>query len=99
MARFNVIEKAIGTVYGDIARLGPQEDVVSPVDAMCLLDRHAGRATRGFGYVKSQSGSGSYNVYEIAQRDPIAAKSTETEARDVVRRHGSLVAALVVYNS
>ncbi|WP_191971042.1 hypothetical protein [Methylobacterium soli] len=70
MARFIVIERGTGRVYGDTARFGPAGDVVSPADAVCLFDRHLGRAARGFGYVKPDSDAASYDVYEIPRSRP-----------------------------
>ena len=51
MARFIVFERATGRVYGDTARFGAAGDVVPPADAFYLIDRHAGRPTRSYGYV------------------------------------------------
>ena len=99
MARFIVIEKASGTVYGDTARFGSAGDVVSPTDALSLLDRRSGRPVRGFGHVSRHSPHASYDVYEIVQRGPVHPAATEADAHDVVHRHGSFAAALVSYNS
>ncbi|KAB1069962.1 hypothetical protein [Methylobacterium planeticum] len=99
MARFIVIERGTGRVYGDTARLSSAEKVVSPADAVCLFDRHLGRATRGFGYVKPDSDAASYDVYEIPRSRSDAATASDPEARALVREHGSLVTALVSYNS
>ena len=99
MARFIVIERGTDRVYGDTARFGSAGDVVSPADAVYLIDRHAGRATRGFGYVKPDSDAASHDVYEIPQSVSHRATMSETEARALVNEHGSYVAALVTYNS
>ena len=99
MARFIVIEKATGTVYGDTARVGPQVDVASPADAVCLLDRQSGRAVRGFSHVDRQSPNASYDVYEISQSVGADATGSETEAHDMIRQHGAYAATLVTYNA
>ena len=99
MARFIVIEKATGGVYGDTARFGRAGDVVAPADAVCLFDRQAGRPPRGFGYVSTESAAASYDVYEVPWPGSGVATSSEAEARDLVRERGSLVTALVTYNS
>ena len=99
MARFIVIDRGSGRVYGDTARFGSAGDVVSPADAVYLFDRQLGRAIRGFGYVGPRSDSASYDVYEIPQPIPHGATASEAEAHALVREHGSLVAALVAYNS
>ncbi|WP_336492590.1 hypothetical protein [Methylobacterium nigriterrae] len=99
MARFIVIDRGTDRVYGDTARFGSAGDVVSPADAVCLFDRHVGRATRGFGYVKPNSDAASHDVYEIPQSVPHRATASEAEARALVKEHGSYVAALVSYNS
>ncbi|WP_238296572.1 hypothetical protein, partial [Methylobacterium soli] len=85
--------------YGDTARFGPAGDVVSPADAVCLFDRHVGRATRGFGYVKPESNDASYHVYEIPRSGPEGATTSDAEAQALVREHGSFVTSLVSYNS
>jgi hypothetical protein len=99
MARFIVIERGTDRVYGDTARFDSAGDVVSPADAVCLFDRHVGRATRGFGYVKPDSDAASYDVYEIPRSDSDSATASDVEAQALVREHGSFVAALVTYNS
>jgi hypothetical protein len=99
MARFIVIDRGTGRVYGDTARFGSAGDVVSPVDAVCLFDRQSGRASRGFGHVGAQSESASYDVYEIPRSSPDGATATEAEAQALVREQGALVAALITYNS
>ncbi len=40
MTRFIVIERRTGCVYGDTARYGAAGTVISPADAICLIDRH-----------------------------------------------------------
>lgn len=55
MARFIVIERSTGRVYGDTSQLDGYADVKSPVDAVILFDHKFGRAERGFGYVGSQT--------------------------------------------
>ena len=99
MARFIVVEKATGTVYGDTGRFEDAGDVVSPADAVCLLDRWLGRAVRGFSHVARQSPNASYDVYEILQSVGSDATSSEIEAHDVIRQHGSYAATLVTYNA
>jgi hypothetical protein len=66
---------------------------------VCLFDRHIGRATRGFGYVKPDSDSASYDVYEIPCSGFQGATASDVEAQALVRERGSFVAALVSYNS
>ena len=99
VARFIVIDKGTGGVYGDTARFGRAGDVIAPADAVCLLDRQVGRAPRGFGYVSSDSTAASYDVYEVPRPGLGGATLTEAEAHDLVRERGSLVTALVAYNS
>ena len=99
MARFIVVEKATGTVYGDTARIATKVDVVSPADAVSLLDRQSGRTVRSFGHVGRQSRGASYDVYEIAHSGGVGATGSETEAHDVIRQHGSYAATLVTYNA
>ena len=99
MARFIVIDKGTGGVYGDTARFGPVGNVSAPADAVCLFDRQAGRAPRGFGYVSTDSTAASYDVYEVPRSGPGGGTTSEAEAHDLVGAHGSLVTALVAYNS
>ena len=99
MTRFIVVDRGTGRVYGDTARFGSAGNIVSPADAVCLFDRHAGRAARGFGYVKSDSQSAHYDVYEIPRSAPASATTGDAQAQDLVREHGSLVTSLVTYNS
>lgn len=99
MARFTAVERGTGRVYGDTARFGSVGNVVSPADAVCLFDRHAGRATRGFGYVRPDSSSAHYDVYEIPRSAPAGATANDAEAQTLVREHGSLVTSLITYNS
>ena len=98
MTRFIVIEHGSDRVYGDTAQLGAEGDVGSPVDAMHLLDRKSGHAARSFGHVGPQSLSASYSVYEVPQSHPVGVMTSE-EARDLVAKHGTFVAALIAYNS
>lgn len=98
MARFIVIERATGRVYGDTARFGTAGDVVSPADAVCLIDRHAGRPTRSFGYVSADSEATQYDVYEIQPASSDSALASDEEAQTLVREHGSLASSLVSYN-
>lgn len=99
MTRFIAVERGTGRVYGDTARFGSAGNVVSPADAVCLFDRQAGRAARGFGYVKPDSNSAHYDVYEIPRTAPGKAAASDAEAQALVRKHGSLVTSLVTYNS
>ncbi|GEP07792.1 hypothetical protein [Methylobacterium oxalidis] len=99
MARFIAVERGTGRVYGDTARFGSVGNVVSPADAVCLFDRYAGRVARGFGYVKPDSHSAHYDVYEIPRSASARATASDAEAQAMVREHGSLVTALVTYNS
>ncbi|WP_336489379.1 hypothetical protein [Methylobacterium nigriterrae] len=99
MARFIVVDRGTGRVYGDTARFSGDGKVVSPADAVSLFDRQVGRAPRGFGYVKPDSGCASYDVYEIPPSSSASATVSEREAQTLIREHGSLVAALVTYNS
>jgi hypothetical protein len=99
MARFIAIERKTGRVYGDTARFGSNGEVVSPADAVCLFDRHAGRAMRGFGYVKADSDAAQYDVFEIRRPGARSASATDAEAQALVEDHGSLAASLVTYNS
>ncbi|WP_147029188.1 hypothetical protein [Methylobacterium oxalidis] len=99
MARFVAIERGTGRIYGDTARFGSAGNVVSPADAVCLFDRQAGRAARGFGYVKADSTAAHYDVYEIPRFAPESVTASEAEAQALVREHGSLVTSLVTYNS
>ncbi|WP_132253302.1 hypothetical protein [Methylobacterium segetis] len=99
MARFVAIERGTDRVYGDTARFGSAGNVVSPADAVCLFDRHAGRAPRGFGYVKPDSDSAHYDVYEIPPSAPSRAPASDAEAQALLREHGALVTSLVTYNS
>ena len=99
MARFIAVERGTGRVYGDTARFGSAGNVVSPADAVCLFDRHAGRAARGFGYVKADSQSAHYDIYEIPHSAPDRATANEAAAQDLLRNYGSLVVSLVTYNS
>ncbi|MEA1834283.1 hypothetical protein U8607_19500 [Methylobacterium durans] len=99
MARYIVIEKGTGRVYGDTARFGSAGDVVSPADAVCLMDRRSGRATRGFGHVNPRSDAASYEVYGVPPSNSDGATRSEDEAHALVRERGSLAAALVAYNS
>src|ERR1700712_4252538 len=99
MPRFIVIERGTDRVYGDTARFGSAGEVLSPADAVCLFDRHVGRATRGFGYVKPDSDAASYDVYEIPCSGPEVATTSDAEALALIREHGALVTALVSYNS
>jgi hypothetical protein len=98
MARFIVIERVTGRVYGDTARFGAEGDVISPADAVCLIDRHAGRSTRSFGYVNADSNTAQYDVYEIPHSGSDCASESEEEAQTLVRECRSLAIALVTYN-
>ena len=99
MARFIVIDRGTGRVYGDTARFGPAGELVSPADAVCLFDRHLGRAERGFGYVRPDSTAAQYDVYEIRRTGSQGRSTNEAEAQALVREHGALVTSLVTYNS
>jgi len=99
MARFIVIDRSTGQVYGDTAQFGSTGDVLSPADAVCLLDRHTGRARRGFGYVGRHSESASYHVYKIPPVSQGNVTAEEAHAHALIREHGTFVAALIVYNS
>jgi len=99
MARFIAIEKITGRVYGDTARFGAAGNVVSPTDAVCLFDRHFGRAPRGFGHVGRTSRAASYDVYRIERTTSDRATANDTEAHALVNEHGSWVVGLVTYNS
>ncbi|WP_336488338.1 hypothetical protein [Methylobacterium nigriterrae] len=99
MARFIVIDRAKGHVYGDTARYGRAGNVISPADAACLIDQQLGRAPRGFGYVSRHSESASYDVHEIPPSAPGGATTSEPQAHALVREHGRFAAALVSYNS
>ncbi|GEP07015.1 hypothetical protein [Methylobacterium oxalidis] len=99
MTRFIAVERGTGRVYGDTAQFGSAGNVVSPADAVCLFDSQAGRAARGFGYVKPNSNSAHYDVYEIPRSAPDKAAASDAEAQALVREHGSLVTSLVTYNS
>ncbi|WP_336488396.1 hypothetical protein [Methylobacterium nigriterrae] len=77
MARFIVIDRAKGRVYGDTARYGRAGNVISPADAAYLIDRRLGRAERGFGYVSRHSESASYDVFEVPSSSPDLARSSE----------------------
>jgi hypothetical protein len=98
MARFIVIERATGRVYGDTARFGAAGDVVSPADAVCLIDRHASRATRSFGYVNADSDAAQYDVYEIPHSGSDCGSASDEEAQALVRECGSMAIALITYN-
>ncbi|GJD55073.1 hypothetical protein [Methylobacterium dankookense] len=99
MARFIAIERKTGHVYGDTARFGSKGEVTSPADAVCLFDRHAGRAMRGFGYVKADSDAAQYDVFEIRRPGSGDASVNDHEAQALIEDHGSLAASLVTYNS
>lgn len=99
MTRFIVVERGTGRVYGDTARYDSAEKVASPADAVCLIDRHVGRAERGFGYATAGSTEAQYDVYKVQHPDSDRATSNDDEAQNLVRDQGSLVASLVSYNS
>jgi hypothetical protein len=99
MTRFIVIERGTGRVYGDTARYGSAGKVASPADAVCLIDRHVGRAARGFGYAPAGSTEAQYDVYKVQLPEPDRATASDDEAQAVAREQGSLVASLVSYNS
>lgn len=99
MTRFIAIERKTGRVYGDTARFGSKGEVTSPADAVCLFDRHAGRAMRGFGYVTADSDAAQYDVFEIRRPGTGGGSASEREARSLVEGHGTLAASLVPYNS
>lgn len=99
MARFIVIERGTGRVYGDTARYGSAEKVMSPADAVCLIDRRVGRAARGFGYTSAGSTEAQYDVYKVQPLGPDRATASDDEAQALADEPGSLVASLVSYNS
>jgi hypothetical protein len=99
MTRFIVIERGTGRVYGDTARYGSAEKVTSPADAVCLIDRRVGRATRGFGYTSAGSSEAQYDVYKVQSPGPDRPTASEDEAQALARERGSLVASLISYNS
>ena len=99
MARFIVIERATGRVYGDTARFGAAGDVASPADAVCPIDRHAGRPTRSFGYVNADSDAAQYDAYEIQQASSNSASASDEEAQTLARERSSSVICFVAYNS
>lgn len=99
VARFIVIDKGTGRVYGDTARFGRESDVIAPADAVCLFDRQVDRAPRGLGYVSTDSIAASYDVYEVPRPGPGGGTTSEGEAHDLVCERGSLVTGLVTYNS
>jgi hypothetical protein len=98
MTRFIVIERATGCIYGDTARFGAAGDVVSFADAVCLIDRHAGRPTRSFGYVRADSDAAQYDVYEIQPASSYSPSASDEEAQTLIREHGSLANSLASYN-
>ena len=97
MARFILIERATGGVYVDTARFGAAGDVVSPADAVCLVDRHAGRPTRS--YVNADSDAAHYDAYEIQQASSDSASASDEAAQTLARERSSSAISLVVYNS
>lgn len=99
MARFIVIEKGTGRIYGDTARYESACKVASPADAVCLIDRHVGRAARGFGYTPTGSAEAQYDVYKVAQPEVGCATASDDEVQATAREEGSLVASLISYNS
>jgi hypothetical protein len=99
MARFIVIERGTGRVYGDTARYGSAEKVMSPADAVCLIDRRVGRAARGFGYTSAGSTEAQYDVYKIRPLETDYVTTRNDEAQAIARERGSLVASLISYNS
>jgi hypothetical protein len=96
MARFILIERATGGVYVDTARFGAAGDVVSPTDAVCLVDRHAGRSTRS--YVNADSDAAQYDAYEIQQASSDSASASDEAVQTLVRERNYSVIPLVVYN-
>nr|WP_129545733.1 hypothetical protein [Methylorubrum zatmanii] len=78
MARFILIETATGGVYVDMARFGAAVDVVSPADAVYLIDRHAGRPTSS--YVNADSDAAHYDTYKIQQASSDSASASDEAA-------------------
>jgi hypothetical protein len=99
MARFVVIERGTGCIYGDTARFGAAGYVVSPADVVYLIDRHAGRPTGSFGYVNADSDAAQYDAYEMQQASSDGASASDEEAQALVRERSSSVTSLVSYNS
>lgn len=99
MTRFIVIERGTGRVYGDTARYDSAETAASPADAVCMIDRHVGRAARGFGYTTAGSTAAQYDVYKVQHSECGRATASDDEAQALARERGSLVASLVTYNS
>ena len=99
MTRFIVVERGTGRVYGDTARYDSAEKVASPAEAVCLIDRHVGRAARGFGYARAGSTAAQYDVYKVQHPRLERATASDGEAQALIRERGSLVASLVSYNS
>ena len=99
MTRFIVIERGTGRIYGDTARYDSGEEVASPADAVCLIDRHVGRAARGFGYAPAGSTAAQYDVYKVHHPRLDRATASDGEAQALIRERGSLAASLISYNS
>ena len=99
MTHFIVIERGTGRVYGDTARYDSAETVASPADAVCMIDRHVGRAARGVGYTTAGSTAAQYDVYKVQPPESGHATASDDEAQALARERGSLVASLVSYNS
>ena len=96
MARFILIERATGGVYVDTARFGAAGDVVSPADAVYLIDRHAGRPTRS--YVNTGNDAAHYDAYKIQQASSDSASASDEAAQTLVRERNYSVRAFVAYN-
>jgi hypothetical protein len=61
-----------------MARFGAAGDVVSPADAVCLVDRHAGRFTRS--YVNADSDAAQYDTYKIQQASSDSVSASDEAA-------------------
>jgi hypothetical protein len=95
MARFILIERATGGVYVDMARFGAAGDVVSPADAVCLVDRHAGRFTRS--YVNADSDAAQYDTYKIQQASSDSVSASDEAVQKLGRERNYSVRSLVAY--
>ena len=100
MTRYLVVHRHDGRVYGDTAGLpGGVPDDLGPTDAALRIDRHLGRAQRGFGLLSRTSPGADLDVYRIAPEAPAQPLARQDDAGAVLREHGTWAVSLITYNS
>jgi hypothetical protein len=98
MPRYVLANSQNGRFHGDTGRISGA-DPGSPVDAALALDRAMGRAPRGYGRARRESGDATLDVYQLSASPRLRVGASDDECLAHARRHGTHVATLISYLS